>query len=163
MQAQPFQSSHSGVHQNPDFSRQVLIEIATDRVAVAVFGEQPPSDEEWSEYIATLEGLGSGGHRTLVLSVGGGPTALQREQLSALMDGQDDVKVAVLTNSVFARGIVTALRWFRREANAAFEPGKIDAALDYLELDQRERDRVHLVANDLISRLGLEKVFPLAA
>ena len=139
--------------------RQVAIELATPRVAVAVFGDKSPSDFEWQDYMSKLTQLGSGGHRTLVLTRGGGPSVLQREQLAELMDRQRDVKVAVLTDSVFARGIVTALRWFRRDANAAFDPRELEAALDYLELDERERERVRALVPKLVSYLGLDGEF----
>lgn len=142
-----------------DEGRQVLIELATSRVAVAVFAEGTPSDEEWGEYLDALQSLGDSSHRTLVLSAGGGPTAAQREDLERLAERQEDVKVAVITRSLVARGMVTALRWFRREANAAFEPGKLDVACDYLGLDAAERRRAAEVAEVLAERLGISEEF----
>jgi hypothetical protein len=145
----------------PDDGRNVLIDLATPRVAVAVFTEGSPSDEEWVEYIETLRRLGDASHRTLVFSAGGGPTALQREDLERLTEEQEHVKVAVITRSLVARGMVTALRWLRRDANAAFEPGKLDAAFDYLGLDDPERHRARELAVRLAERLGLADEFGL--
>lgn len=133
----------------------VLIELIGPGLAVAAFDEGSPGDEDWRHYIETLEKLGNRGHRMLVLTTGGGPSALQRKDIEEMTESRDDVKVSVVTTSAIARGMVTALRWFRKDMTKAFAPDEFEDALDFLELSEIERRRVNDAARRLTGRIGI--------
>lgn len=94
----------------------------------------PPTDAEWDGYLDFIEAnLEPGVHpQSVVVTDGGGPTPAQRKKLNDLIARHSrSVKVAVMTGSPVARGIVTALSWYN-PIYRAFGPADLDGALAFL-------------------------------
>lgn len=138
----------------------VLIRRASTTLAVAVYGDDSPTNEEWEVYLDVMRSLAPG-YRMIIFSSGGGPTTMQRRDLEKVTEGQDTARVAVVTVSRLARGIVTAIRWFNREIKA-FEPSERDAALTFLGLSTAEGDDVLRLARDMAAELGVAEQLLLA-
>lgn len=66
------------------------------------------------------------------------PTPRQRAQIE---ERAGKVQTAVLTDSLVARGAVTALRWFGIDVRA-FAPGQQDQALAYISVPERDIELV---------------------
>jgi hypothetical protein len=100
----------------------------------------PPTDTDWAEYIKwckeTPTGK-SGKQKVLVFERGPGPNAAQRRMLHELLEDVD-VRVAVVTASPIARGVMTALSWFaKKQVYRAFAPTDLSKAFEYLSLDAK--------------------------
>jgi hypothetical protein len=120
-----------------------------DRVSLAVHDSAPPTDDEWERWMAYYRGRTQG--RALVEShEGAGPNAKQRKLLAERTQGVD-LRAAILTDSLVARGIVTAIAWLGIP-QAAFPPGHFQQAGDFLGLTKEELQR----AVDEINRLRIE-------
>jgi hypothetical protein len=91
-----------------------------------------PSDADWAVYMAYLERHLASQRRMrgLVLERGVGPTIRQRAQLEAVTK-HVDARVAILTGSAFARGIVVMVA-FVRPGYKAFALDALDDAFNYL-------------------------------
>jgi hypothetical protein len=131
----------------------VLIRRASATLAVAVYANDSPTDEDWGGYLEVMRSL-EHGYRMVIFSSGGGPTTMQRRDLESITEGQETARVAVITSSRLARGIVTAIRWFNRDIKA-FEPAHRDAAFTFLALDKVERDDVLRLAKSMATELGV--------
>jgi hypothetical protein len=95
---------------------------------VVVLGSKPPSDADWNLLVeAHKQGWP---RRGLVVTAGGGPTAVQRQ---AVLDatGGKGIPAAILTDSMMVRGIVTAISWFASQVRA-FPPHDLEGALHHL-------------------------------
>lgn len=115
-------------------------------VGIVVHNARNPNREEWDEYLAvSLAGNVAVGHdlakfRQLVFTDGGGPNAAQRKASADLAKGRengDKVKVAVVSRSVVARGIVTAFRWLGFPLRS-FAPDQLAEAFEFLALSPAE-------------------------
>lgn len=142
----------SALSVGPVSMRNVIAERVSDQLIVAVYSAKTPEDEEWREYLDVLSTL-EGDQSMLVLSAGGGPNTLQRRDLEAVTRRHDG-RVAVVTTSRMARGIVTALSWLGTNIKA-FDPRSIDDAMAYLELDEPLRASAMTRARDLATRMGV--------
>jgi hypothetical protein len=93
-----------------------------------------PSDADWTEYMRFIDAHQVVGRemRGLILERGFGPTIRQRQQLQAATS-KVKVRVAILTNSVFARGI-TVMVALVKPGYKAFAFDAIDDALRYLRV-----------------------------
>jgi hypothetical protein len=116
---------------------------------VVVHEREDPTSEEWDAYIAACRQLGRRIKRVLVLTAGGSLNARQRKEVEALFG---KVPIAVLTDSIVARGAVTALSWFNVPI-AAFPPSQVERALDHLQVPAVERAEVVAVLNRARARL----------
>jgi hypothetical protein len=86
-----------------------------DTLAITVHGSANPSDEEWDALLDLIRSRGDRrGLRVIVFSKGGGPDVRQRKRLVAIMQG-DHPPTVLLTDSIVARGVATAMSWFRRD------------------------------------------------
>ena len=122
----------------------------SDRVYTLVYGAAPPTDEEWSRCIALFRERAGKDSRFLVETHGGGPDPKQRKALADLLRNEDTL-VAVMTDSVVARGIITALAWFGLPQRG-FALNDLRAAASYLGLSSAE---LHHASEDL-TRLRFE-------
>src|SRR5690606_6571718 len=78
----------------------------------------------------------------LIVTEGGGPNAMQRGALDEAVGLENHpAKTAVVTVSMIARGIVTAIGWFSKGIKA-FSTNQLPAALDYLEIPKADHDGV---------------------
>ena len=106
---------------------------------VVVHNKRSPKDEEWHEYLQVGYGMGVD-HGTLarylVLTDGGAPTLKQQRILSdtlspVLRQHPSALRVAIVTPSTFAYGVVTALSILRMNLRA-FTPQDMHGAYEYL-------------------------------
>ncbi len=115
-------------------------------VVLAVNNMRNPNREEWDAYLemvlAVKEELGGDctKFRQLIFSDGGGPNAAQRKSVAALGRGLKDVdkiRVAIISRSVVARGIITAFRWLGFPLRS-FAPDELDEAFAFFEVSKDE-------------------------
>lgn len=110
-----------------------------ERICVAVLSSDAPTDAEWERWIALLRAR-SGRDCRVFVEPRGGPTPRQRRELAAATK-DEDVRFAVLTDSMVVRGIVTALSWLGVPHHAFALHQHLEAAA-YLELTKDELERV---------------------
>jgi hypothetical protein len=127
-------------------------------LAILVIGAQTPTDEEHRECQTAMAKQDLDKIRSLVLDAGGGLTAAQRKASADLMKGRVHVS-AVVSDSPFVRGIVTALSWFGHKVSA-FHPDKLDDALAYLSVPSYDRQRVRDTVLRLQKDVGSNIVKP---
>lgn len=120
---------------------------------------EAPRQSEWLEYLRfARQHLPPTGEdaRCLVVERGPGPNAGQRKALQEVTAGRS-ARVAVLTRSLLARGVVTALSWVK-PGYRAFPPEDMPAALEYLGLREIEaravRERVEALIGELDAQQG---------
>lgn len=111
----------------------MLIQRVGNHLMLAVFGEQSPPDDEWQEYLRVMTKI-EPDDLLFILSAGGGPALMQRRDLEQVT-GHHRGRVAVVTTSRMARGIVTALSWMEKNIKA-FDPGRRNDAFEYLEISE---------------------------
>jgi hypothetical protein len=92
----------------------------------------PPSDAEWNLYVDALKRMDPTRVRTLVFTLGGGPSADQRERVNSLLKGRATL-VAVVTDSVWVRVIVRALSW-KNPMIQAFSSSELDKVWRHLKM-----------------------------
>lgn len=136
----------------------VLSEVISTTLMIAVYGTAQPNEAEWKLYIDHMRALDEP-IKVLICSAGGGPTALQRSTIEELIADRQST-AAVVTASRSARGIVTALSWFKQGIRA-FPPNKMVEAMVYLGLEQDEIDHVQARVAALARRLEVQDVFGL--
>lgn len=114
-----------------------------------------PSDAEWAEYVDfTIKNLA---HftSTMIITEGGGPNTMQRGMMNDMLEAKGfKQKVAVVTLSRLARGIVTALSWFNPNVRA-FSTVQIPAALTYLDIPAADHEGVIKEIRGLRAKLKL--------
>jgi hypothetical protein len=122
-----------------------------------------PAAHDWASYLAYLRATGLPNARTvaLVIDPGPGPTAAQRRELLAAM-GEFDPKSAVLLSSIFARGVITALSWFKRGFHA-FGPNDLELALRFLGIDGARADVVRRCVAEIQRELSRRQLDSTAA
>jgi hypothetical protein len=109
------------------------------RLSIVVHGKTSPSRLEWSRFVNDTRALGGRELRVLVCTYGGGPDGAQRRELADAVRNVI-VPTVIMTNSIVARGIVTAMHWF----NPSMKVLPIDAdttAHSFLGLDPNEAER----------------------
>jgi hypothetical protein len=117
-----------------------LVYDCRDDIILAVHNEEPPTNEEWTPYVDfanTREG------QRVVLSVvysdGGGPNAKQR-QLMLKARQAERVPSVIISSSIVARGIITALTWLGKSNVTACAPDDLTRLNALTALD---RPRLH--------------------
>jgi hypothetical protein len=120
---------------------------------VTLLKRQKPSDADWDQYVALIRMLPPGQpYRVLVWSLGGSPTPEQRKRLDDVIGGhQKTSRVAVISDSMLVRGIVSAMRVVQ-PMYQSFSPSNIESAFRYLELSEGEIRE----ASALVKRLQRE-------
>jgi hypothetical protein len=128
-----------------------------DSVYVLVMGPAAPPDSEWAQWVefVTVNSTPGMQPRIVVMTEGGAPTAAQRAALSGVTEQyKAEVKVAVLTESMIARGALTALSWFAADVYRPFSPNDSDKAFHYLDIASKGPQVKDLIRN-LQKQLGL--------
>ncbi len=103
-----------------------------DRLHIAVFGTEAPTDVEWQKYLEVVERHGIDRTHQLIVTDGGVPTYAQRQYLNERLAGRH-VPVAVVSSSRRIITVVTAMSWFNRLIKA-FPPHQFREAIAYLEI-----------------------------
>jgi hypothetical protein len=132
----------------------VMAMWSSDRTYVAVHSTDAPTDAEWNHWIALLTER-AGRDRRILVETRSGPTATQRKALASATKDQD-LRFAVLTDSVVVRGIITALAWLGVQ-HRAFAMDQHRQAAAYLELTSVEFDRVLAELPRLRREAGMEQ------
>ena len=127
---------------------------------VAVDGTEAPGDEEWERYLSSLREIGPS-ESLLIFSWGGGPTMKQRRELDEAVKHHLG-KVAVVTGSRVARGIVKAISWTGKDIRG-FGFDRINDAFTYLDISESKRQQVLHYARLLAEELGLDQQSRLAS
>ena len=99
-------------------------------VLLYISAKRPPNDADWAEYVAFFRKAEQPNFRGIVVERGSGPNAAQRKQITDIMSTVTS-KVAVMSASPVARGVMTAMSWFSKGFQA-FSPDEMDRALEYL-------------------------------
>ncbi len=103
---------------------------------VLVHGVAAPTDDEWTAYLDFLQVYlrpNPTHPRFLVVTAGGTPSPTQRKRMEALSGRMLYAsRVAIVTGSTFARGVVTAFSLVS-PGYKAFDPKAIDKAFEFLE------------------------------
>lgn len=127
------------------------------RVYVVVHSVDPPSPVDWAQYVNFVRTHGAGPERRfLVRTRGGAPNGPQRKALNDALDGHPS-PVAVMTNSVMARAIGSAVGLFNPDL-AVFGVDKLKDAAQHLALTDSEVRRAQelLVELEMEIRLGVQ-------
>lgn len=134
-------------------------EYVSDALALSFVGStclvvqagQVPSPEEWSEVMRRVEERLEQLRSVLVFTTGGGLKPSQREHVERVSRAAG-LRVAVMTDSSFSRGVVTALSWFRVQIKA-FGPADWDGACDHLRLVLPDRPHLRDALDKLRGRM----------
>lgn len=136
-------------------TRATMRYLVVSSVAIMVHTKDNPSEEEWSDFMTRLRQDRGRYGCALIFTDGGGPSTMQRGQMNdAFEEIKFKGKVAVVTVSRLARGIVTALSWFNPNVKS-FTPLQVNAALEYLEVLPGDQDKVRNELTKVRSQLGL--------
>jgi hypothetical protein len=107
---------------------------------------RPPTDKEWAEMLAAIEGRSRTLKSALAVVRGeGGPSSKQREALARVLKStRPDLRFALVTDSVLVRGVLTAINWLtgKGSTTAAFPSRDLDAGLDFIQLTPEEKAAV---------------------
>ncbi len=110
------------------------------KVGICVHNARNPNKQEWDEYLAmslaVKDAMGgdAANFKQLIFTDGGGPNAAQRTASTEIAKGGKNshkIKVALVSRSVIARGIVTAYRWLGFPLRA-FTPEQLAEAFAFL-------------------------------
>jgi hypothetical protein len=136
----------------PIGERRTLSHTEAEGCIILTHTADPPSDAEWQGWLEALRRYLQRTHapRLLVVSQGGAPSPKQRRSADILSAPYyRNMKVAIVSESTFLRGVVAAFRvllpFYR-----AYPPSELIAALDYLDVS---RDRVRQVERCLMGLL----------
>lgn len=121
------------------------------RVVVLVHRTQAPSDEDWEAYVDGVWSLDQhhAETRTLVLTDGAGPNALQRGVLIDRVESSGSGLSAIVSGSKKARLILTAISWFVADLKF-FRPDELSSAFAFLELEADEKENTLDAALELL-------------
>jgi hypothetical protein len=129
-------------------SESMVFERAGGTMVVA-HGPDNPGEAVWASFVATMKELRSEVGRVLVFSAGGSPNAKQRAHLRQQVG---TIHAAILTDSIVARGAVTALSWLGLSI-AAFAPPQVTGAMDYIGVPPDERELVRRTLGHVKARV----------
>lgn len=125
-------------------------------VLVLVHGDQDPSDVEWNSYVELANNSQRGESPVgglLVTTFGGAPNAVQRKAIVEV-GAIRRVVTCVCTNSVIARGVITAIRWLLDAPMHGLRLDQVDEALLLLGVPAQEHPVVKAVVSRLQSQLS---------
>ena len=99
---------------------------------VVVHGVLHPSDADWEIYLDALRSNGDAITAQLIVTDGGSPNSAQRRASLDVVVGRPVPPSAVVTSSVLARGVVSALAWFVKDRIRAFAPSEFEEACAFI-------------------------------
>lgn len=129
---------------------------SSGRLELTVHGSGPPTAEEWELYMVHARKVVRGrlaDMRIIVVSYGGGPDSAQRKALMDLV-GARGAPVVLLTSSIVARGVGTAVSWFNPKLRV-FGLHDDARAFEYLGLTDDEAATARQMRAELERELGL--------
>lgn len=122
--------------------KRVLLQRRVGDVRLVLQGNGQPTDAEMGEHIE--EAIRMAGFVRAVLVVAEGPSAAgpdARHRAKMARAGLLRVPTAVVTESVLARGIMTAVSWLGAPIQG-FAPAQLSRACDYLKVSSSVRARI---------------------
>ncbi len=122
--------------------RRVLFQTLVGDVRVVLQGAGSPTDAEVDRHIAEALAMAGSVRAVLVIAHGrdaAGPGAAQRARMARV--GLLRVPTAVVTESVLARGVMTAVSWLGATIRA-FAPEQLDQAYEFLDISAPARTRI---------------------
>jgi hypothetical protein len=128
--------------------------VVNDEVVVLFHTRAAPGDAEWNIYVDMVREYIARVRRVpvlLVYSCGGAPNAGQRARAIEAAGGKP-TRVALITNSSFARGVATIISWFGVDIRSFTSIAELPKAAAYLELD----DATQMEARQAIERMARE-------
>jgi hypothetical protein len=129
------------------------------RLCVVVHTQHAPDREEWKRLIARYHTFAKLPHAcTLVRSYGGAPDGAQRKLLTDAMRGST-LSIAVMTNSIAARTVGTAVAWFNPRVKIV-GIGDFEAAAEFLQLSSEERALAQSLLSALERKLSIVALSP---
>jgi hypothetical protein len=133
--------------------RRVLIQALVGDVRLVLQGAGRPTDGEVDRHIAEAVAMASSVRAVLVVTDGpdaAGPDAGQRAKLARA--GLLRIPTAVVTESVLARGVMTAVSWLGAPIQA-FAPEHLFRAFDFLKISGPVRARIPARLEELKAEL----------
>ena len=109
-------------------------------LGVALHTNTTPSREEWDAWMEDVRKVPAAQLRVLAITDGGGPSAVQRNAFVKYLSGAQ-ARIAVLSDALVVRGIVTALSWFTDRIQI-FSPDRFSDATAHLDLSRAQCDLV---------------------
>lgn len=123
---------------------------------LAVHARLLPDETEWSAFIADCLAMGPLAQRALVfaeVTLNGE----QRRQIAHVHRMTGCHSVAVVTNSLLTRVLVTTMNWLSNK-HRAFAPGEVVAAFDFLAVSDAERVELLALALQFARELNLPQL-----
>jgi hypothetical protein len=124
----------------------MLFERVED-VLVLVHGLEEPTDSEWDPYVRFAEA----GQRSakpliglLVSTLGGAPNAGQRKAIVAVSHIRP-IPTCVCTDSMIARGVVTAIRWLTDAPMYGLRLDEVGEALQIMKVPPHQHANIQAV------------------
>lgn len=108
-------------------------------VVICYYNADAPTPQDHQESIEFFRKLDFRYVRVLAISEGGSPSAIQRKEFNDALEGHE-IPLAVVTDSMFVRGTLTAYSWFNRNVKA-FPVTGIDSALRYLKVPETQHEK----------------------
>jgi hypothetical protein len=112
-----------------------------------------PARDDWEQLCRAIRSQHPTARGQLVVSLGGGPDAAQRKRaLAELPTGFVPRPVAVVTESLAVRGIITALNWLLNDNHRSFAPNDVAGVAEHLKVSLVESEELIAFANALLPR-----------
>jgi hypothetical protein len=131
-----------------------LIQKITGQFFVAVHTAQNPTREEWDQFVGSIDSTVKG---SLIFTMGGSPSALQRKQMRDAMAQFKiiDKPSAILTDSIIARTAITAINAFTGGTARAFPLNAVNEALLYIKAPLELWPQLKQTLREFQSELGI--------
>lgn len=133
--------------------KRVLLQALVGDVRVVLQGPGRPTNDEVDQHVAEAVAMASSVRAVLVFADGldaAGPDAGQRKKMARA--GLLRVPTAVVTESVLARGVMTAVGWLGAPIRG-FAPDHLFQAFEHLKISSPVRARIPLRLEELKAEL----------
>ncbi|HEX4513582.1 MAG TPA: hypothetical protein VGH87_24430 [Polyangiaceae bacterium] len=117
-----------------------MVHVMVGDLGIALHTAKTPSQAEWAAWMESIRAVPSARLRVLALTDGGGPNTVQRSEFVKYLAGAK-TRIAVVSDALVVRGIVTALSWFTNGIRI-FVPEQFHEAVAHLDLTKAEREEV---------------------
>lgn len=107
-------------------------------VLISVYNERVPTDADDAAILAQLKKMDLTNAVALIHTTGGAPTAPQRKRVYEVLGGRS-IRAAIVSDSIFVRGISTAMSWFNASMKV-FTSEELDGALEFLGIPATRLD-----------------------
>ena len=139
--------------ESPAPKRSLLVRVVESLIVLRE-NSATPTDRDWDEFLEILAANRSNFQhiKILVATDGGGPSSDQRTRLSVALGGRP-VRVAVVTDSIKVRFIVSSIALLNSEI-ATFSKSELSEAYKHLSLTLHEVKLVELAIREMTPLVG---------